>query len=71
MTDEKKDLDMNNEMKSVGDLIKELQTINEPLFSINNNIASLILVYQMHLMVMEESKKFFTDETETPKKKLH
>lgn len=71
MTDEKKDLDMNNEMKSVGDLIKELQTINETLFSINNNIASLILVYQMHLMVMEESKKFFTDETETPKKKLH
>ena len=70
MTDEKKDLDMNNEMKSVGDLIKELQTINETLFSINNNIASLILVYQMHLMVMEESKKFFTDETETPKKKL-
>ena len=54
MTDEKKDLDMNNEMKSVGDLIKELQTINETLFSINNNIASLILVYQMHLMVMEE-----------------
>ena len=71
MTDEKKDLDMNNEMKSVGDLIKELQTINETLFSINNNIASLILVYQMHLMVMEESKKFFTYETETPKKKLH
>ena len=71
MTDEKKDLDMNNEMKSVGDLIKALQTINETLFSINNNIASLILVYQMHLMVMEESKKFFTDETETPKKKLH
>ena len=71
MTDEKKDLDMNNEMKSVGDLVKELQTINETLFSINNNIASLILVYQMHLMVMEESKKFFTDETETPKKKLH
>ena len=71
MTDEKKDLDMNNEMKSGGDLIKELQTINETLFSINNNIASLILVYQMHLMVMEESKKFFTDETETPKKKLH
>ena len=71
MTGEKKDLDMNNEMKSVGDLIKELQTINETLFSINNNIASLILVYQMHLMVMEESKKFFTDETETPKKKLH
>ena len=71
MTDEKKDLDMNNEMESVGDLIKELQTINETLFSINNNIASLILVYQMHLMVMEESKKFFTDETETPKKKLH
>ena len=62
---------MNNEMKSVGDLIKELQTINETLFSINNNIANLILVYQMHLMVMEESKKFFTDETETPKKKLH
>lgn len=71
MTDEKKDLNMNNEMKSVGDLIKELQTINETLFSINNNIANLILVYQMHLMVMEESKKFFTDETETPKKKLH
>ena len=71
MTDEKKDLDMNNEMKSVGDLIKELQTINETLFSINNNIANLILVYQMHLMVMEESKKFFTDEAETPKKKLH
>jgi hypothetical protein len=71
MTDEKKDLDMNNEMKSVGDLIKELQTINETLFSINNNIANLILVYQMHLMVMEESKNFFTDETETPKKKLH
>tara|TARA_R100000664_G_C2657068_1_gene75005 strand:+ start:57 stop:272 length:216 start_codon:yes stop_codon:yes gene_type:complete len=71
MTNEKKDLDMNNEMKSVGDLIKELQTINETLFSINNNIANLILVYQMHLMVMEESKKFFIDETEAPKKKLH
>jgi hypothetical protein len=41
------------------------------LFAINNNIAQLVLVYQMQLMASEEFKQLANPDSDTPKKKLH
>tara|TARA_Y100001937_G_scaffold73047_1_gene99323 strand:+ start:291 stop:488 length:198 start_codon:yes stop_codon:yes gene_type:complete len=60
-----------NEMMSIDELITELSKINESLFAINNNIAQLVLVYQMQLMTSDEVKALATQEENTPKKKLH
>ena len=59
------------DMVSIDELIKELSKINESLFAINNNIAQLVLVYQMQLMASEEFKQLANPDTDTPKKKLH
>ena len=59
------------DMVSIDELIKELSRINESLFAINNNIAQLVLVYQMQLMASEEFKQLANPDSATPKKKLH
>ncbi len=59
------------DMVSIDELIKELSKINESLFAINNNIAQLVLVYQMQLMASEEFKQLANPDLDTPKKKLH
>ena len=59
------------DMKSIDELIKELSKINESLFAINNNIAQLVLVYQMQLMTSEEFKQLADPEADIIKKKFH
>ena len=59
------------DMVSIEELIKELSRINESLFAINNNIAQLVLVYQMQLMASEEFKQLANPDSDPPKKKLH
>ena len=59
------------DMVSIDELIKELSRINESLFAINNNIAQLVLVYQMQLMASEEFNQLANPDSDTPKKKLH
>tara|TARA_R100001443_G_scaffold80983_2_gene87890 strand:+ start:445 stop:642 length:198 start_codon:yes stop_codon:yes gene_type:complete len=59
------------DMKSIDELVQELSKINESLFAINNNIAQLVLVYQMQLMTSEEFKQLADPDSDTPKKKFH
>jgi hypothetical protein len=59
------------DMKSIDELIKELSKINESLFAINNNIAQLVLVYQMQLMTSEEFKQLADPDQDIIKKKFH
>ena len=59
------------DMVSIEELIKELSKINESLFAINNNIAQLVLVYQMQLMASEEFKQLADPDSEIIKKKFH
>ena len=59
------------EMMSIDELITELSKINESLFAINNNIAQLVLGYQMQLMTSDEVAALATNEENIPKKKLH
>ena len=59
------------DMVSIDELIKELSKINESLFAINNNIAQLVLVYQMQLMTSEEFKQLADPDSDIIKKKFH
>ena len=59
------------DMVSIDELIKELSKINESLFAINNNIAQLVLVYQMQLMASEEFKQLADPDSDIIKKKFH
>jgi len=59
------------DMVSIDELIKELSRINESLFAINNNIAQLVLVYQMQLMTSEEFKQLADPDSDIIKKKFH
>jgi hypothetical protein len=59
------------DMKSIDELVQELSKINESLFAINNNIAQLVLVYQMQLMTSEEFKQLADPDSDIIKKKFH
>ena len=58
------------DMKSIDELVQELSKINESLFAINNNIAQLVLVYQMQLMTSEEFKQLADPDQDIIKKKI-